>query len=841
MEPAPGTAIKDLLSALEPTDQPRMWESTSPPTPSPAELRVALDVALGDSLRPTSIATSFLFAIFTVSHSIILPPTASAWMAPIAAVTSLASLGLYLILRQKVLAAHWFHLLGAVLAGVVLLNCLLPLALLSEPLQSTNLMIFLVGVGCLFLSTPWLLFIIAATWLGWFWASGGAAPSPVWRHFGFGLLFATALSLVVHIVRLRSLTRLALLHLHEKRRQQELEQLSGELELRVEERTRKLTAANTTLRREIADRRQAEISTKALLAVAEDISGTLDLQELLQRVQRRAAEILPCDLVGAFYWDADREVFRVISHHGLPNAMQADANALAFPMNEPFGGRLAAGNTIVINDVSEQPRLLKDLFARFQITTMIAAPLRVRGRHLGSLVACNTTSRHFDSDRIELFKGIAQQLAVALESVDLYKQQQEEAAVSAVLARVGQEMIASLNTPAIVATLCQLTAEALEGNCSCTFLWQPESNAYAPVAHWGLSPESQAFVSVLKLPPDMAAVLVRHLQTHETALERGSGYSDFLPHSLLQQCEIESAMFLRLRRGQELIGFQLCGYRQTKHVTDRHERIARGIAHIASLALTNARLLEELDRANRIKEDFMGAMSHELRTPLNVIVGYTQLMQEETFGPLTPEQVNILQRVNKNTRELLDLINATLDLSKLQNQQRISLLLQEVKGAVLLAELEQEIRQLHQKPAIRMAWRVAPHLPVLYTDAVKLKMVLKNLITNAIKFTDSGEITVSATQQREVVEFSVTDTGIGIPQDALPVIFEPFRQVDGSSTRRYGGVGLGLYIVRQLVALLGGKVTVESQVGLGSTFRVEIPLTPRERQEESTRADTSPL
>jgi signal transduction histidine kinase len=122
-----------------------------------------------------------------------------------------------------------------------------------------------------------------------------------------------------------------------------------------------------------------------------------------------------------------------------------------------------------------------------------------------------------------------------------------------------------------------------------------------------------------------------------------------------------------------------------------------------------------------------------------------------------------------------------------------------------------------------MQWQIAPRLPTLHTDVMKLKMVLKNIITNALKFTDAGVITIGAQPRQNGVDFEVADTGIGIPQDALGAIFEPFRQVDSSSTRRHGGVGLGLYIVRQLVGLLGGMVTVESEVGRGSTFRVWIP------------------
>jgi PAS domain S-box-containing protein len=919
----------------------------------------ALDAVLGSSFLPISIALTVIFLGFAIVHALVQPPSIARILVPVAAGTALLSFGGALIVRCHSAPSHWTHPLGAALASVVLLNCFLPLYLLSEPIQTTNLMIFLVGVGCLFLSTSWLATIIVITWIGWLWVMWEAQPSPAWRHFGFGLFSSTVLSLIVHSVRVRILAHLEQLHFQDNSRQQELKEVRDDLEIRVQERTRELVSANATLRAEIKDRqraeqalreseekyrdlvenlndviyardvegrityispvieslggysvtemmgrsmtdfvypedlprllagaqrvlegqrepgefravtksgalrwarsssrpilqdgrviglqgvitditerKQAEMQTKALLAVAEDISGMFDLQELLQRVQQRAAEILPCEVVGTFYWDANNEVFRLISQYGLPDALLLNATNLAFPIGEPFGGQVANGNTVVINDIAGQSQLLSGLFTAFHLTALVAVPLRVRERHLGSLVACTTTSgRTFDANQVELCQGIARQLAVAIESVDLYRQQQEEAEVAATLARVGQAMIASLNTPTMSDQLCQLTTEALNGHCSCTFLWQAETEAYKPVASWGLSEEQQAFVSVLSLPLEAVRGLLTHLHNHDFVEMDPVSVQSFVPPALLQQCGLATAIFLRLRRGQEVVGFQACGYQNIQEFTSRHRRIASGIAQLASLALANAKLLEELDRANRIKEDFVGTMSHELRTPLNVIIGYAQLMAEETFGPLTEEQHDILQRIGKNTRELLDLINATLDLSRLQNQQRLSLTIQEIHGTTLLTELEQEMRQLHRKPTVNLVWQTATNLPSLYTDTLKLKMVLKNLITNAMKFTDTGVITITATAQMDGVEFRVVDTGIGIPREALPIIFEPFRQVDSSSTRRHGGVGLGLYIVRQLVDLLGGQVNVESEVGRGSTFRVWIPTTPRGTEEHET-------
>jgi signal transduction histidine kinase len=233
--------------------------------------------------------------------------------------------------------------------------------------------------------------------------------------------------------------------------------------------------------------------------------------------------------------------------------------------------------------------------------------------------------------------------------------------------------------------------------------------------------------------------------------------------------------------------------------------------------------ITELERASRLKSEFVATMSHELRTPLNIVIGYTDLLLEGAFGDLTVEQVGIVQRMGKSTGELQELISATLDLSRLEAG-RLPLELGEVHLRELIAEIEAESQELQRKPGVCVLWQVAPELPALYTDAAKLKTVLKNVIANAVKFTDQGSVTVRVGARDRGVEFGVTDTGIGIAPETVPIIFEPFRQADGSPTRRHSGVGLGLYIVRRFLDLLGGTVAVESAVGQGSTFRVWVPV-----------------
>jgi PAS domain S-box-containing protein len=253
----------------------------------------------------------------------------------------------------------------------------------------------------------------------------------------------------------------------------------------------------------------------------------------------------------------------------------------------------------------------------------------------------------------------------------------------------------------------------------------------------------------------------------------------------------------------------------SRDVTERKE---------AEAALRHATAAAEA--ANRAKSEFLATMSHELRTPLGVIIGYTSMLLEEFFGQLGGEQVETLRRVDTNARELLDLIAAVLDMSRLEAG-RLPVEVTRVDVAALLRELQAETQGLQDQSGLTFRWDVDEPLPALWTDPGKLKIIVKNLLSNAVKFTGAGAVAVAACSRDGGVEICVRDTGVGIPREALALIFEPFRQLEGASTRHSGGTGLGLHIVKRLLALLGGTVTVESEVGRGSTFRVWLPSLPQ--------------
>ncbi|HVM97404.1 MAG TPA: ATP-binding protein [Candidatus Acidoferrales bacterium] len=235
----------------------------------------------------------------------------------------------------------------------------------------------------------------------------------------------------------------------------------------------------------------------------------------------------------------------------------------------------------------------------------------------------------------------------------------------------------------------------------------------------------------------------------------------------------------------------------------------------------NGRLLTELKRANQTKSEFVATMSHELRTPLNVILGYNDLLTDGTLGAPTAEQKDALGRVRANALELLELVNATLDLNRLEAGS-VSVNPQTFQLSELADDLDAQVRMLCAD-GVDLRWQVPADLPPVCSDAAKLKVILKNLTTNALKFTKHGSVTVRFDVRDDKLWFEVADTGIGMTPEARWIVFEPFQQADATIQRDFGGVGLGLHIVKRLVEILGGTIDVESQLGKGTTMRVRLP------------------
>ena len=260
-------------------------------------------------------------------------------------------------------------------------------------------------------------------------------------------------------------------------------------------------------------------------------------------------------------------------------------------------------------------------------------------------------------------------------------------------------------------------------------------------------------------------------------------------------------------------------------------------AATADLAEQNTRLQwqsRELEKANRLKSEFLASMSHELRTPINALIGYASLMLDRIYGDLTPRQEEGLNRIQGAAQHLLALINDILDLAKIEAG-RMPLHLDDVTLGEIMTEISDQIEPLVKKKSLTFNVGMPSGGLMLHTDRTKVKQILLNLLSNAVKFTHQGGIWVTISRDEEDLRFDVRDTGIGIRPSDLDSIWEDFRQVDQSRTREFGGTGLGLSITRKLVDALGGHVFAESVFGKGSTFTVILPIKSVVRPDDPAR------
>ena len=251
----------------------------------------------------------------------------------------------------------------------------------------------------------------------------------------------------------------------------------------------------------------------------------------------------------------------------------------------------------------------------------------------------------------------------------------------------------------------------------------------------------------------------------------------------------------------------------------------------SAVALHNAHLFREIEEkgreleiANKHKSQFLANMSHELRTPLNAILGYTELIQDNIYGEVPEKIQEVLERLEQNGRHLLGLINAVLDLSKIEAGQ-LTLSLNEYSIGEVVQTVYTSVEALAAEKKLDLNLKVPPDLSIARGDEQRIAQVLLNLLGNAIKFTDAGEVQVEVTEDfGKTFLVSVTDTGPGLSKADQKIIFQEFQQADGSNTRKKGGSGLGLSIAKKIVEMHGGRIWVESDVGKGSAFRFTLPV-----------------
>jgi signal transduction histidine kinase/HAMP domain-containing protein len=311
------------------------------------------------------------------------------------------------------------------------------------------------------------------------------------------------------------------------------------------------------------------------------------------------------------------------------------------------------------------------------------------------------------------------------------------------------------------------------------------------------------------------------------------------PLPYVHQAGYRALLALPLLREDRLIGGLVVRRKAAGEFPRPVVNLLQTFAAQSVLAIHNARLFQEIEEkgreladANKHKSEFLANMSHELRTPLNAILGYTELILDNIYGDVPEKIQDVLQRLEKNGRHLLSLINDVLDLSKIEAG-RLTLSLNEYSMEELIQTVFASVEALAAEKNLDLKVEVSKDLTVGKADEQRIAQVILNLVANAIKFTDEGEVKIEATVSDGRFLVSVSDTGPGLAEVDQQKIFDEFQQADGSSTRKKGGTGLGLSISKKIIAMHGGRIWVESAPGKGSTFRFTLPIRVEKQRKQA--------
>ena len=485
--------------------------------------------------------------------------------------------------------------------------------------------------------------------------------------------------------------------------------------------------------------------------------------------------------------------------------------------------------------------------------SVISVPLRTqRGALSGVLAYTHPTPGALTRDQIPLVESISAQVTVALENARLYSQTGLQRRNAEALARATQAMNRNaLDEAELMQVLVDELFETYRPEAVIVSRWEPAAYTLTPhlVKFDGAevpAPEREAARQSFRVTarPDLLGVI----QTFQGAItplsEKGKRLTESMAHPLIYGGEVEG-----------VVEVWHTGSAGERGLDQDDLNLMQGMMTTLTAALQTARLYtiqretaERLAEVDRLKSQFLANMSHELRTPLNSIIGFSRVILKGIDGPLTDLQSQDLTSIYNSGQHLLGLINDILDLARIEAG-KMELVLDEVDLRDIIKGVMSTAIGLVKDKTIVLLEDVAPNLPPVRADQIRVRQVMLNLLSNASKFTEQGSITLRAEvvqtlspvsgKTEPFVQVSVVDTGHGIAPDDLKKLFEPFSQVDSSATRKVGGTGLGLNITRQLVDLHGGRIWVESEVGVGSTFSFILPLNRPELQDTRTEAEVA--
>ncbi|HEX9325677.1 MAG TPA: ATP-binding protein, partial [Reyranella sp.] len=556
-----------------------------------------------------------------------------------------------------------------------------------------------------------------------------------------------------------------------------------------------------------------------------------DVEPVLRAVADAAAGLCRADEAAVFLF-RDGAYRWAASAHIASTYVDVVKGEAFTPGNDSLVGRTALQGAVVqIEDTPNDPEYeRRDLAQLGGARTLIGIPLQREGDTIGVMVLTRRHVERFTDKHIEILKIFADQAVIAIQNVRLFTELRESLEQQTATAEILQVISGS---PTDVAPVMTAVAKAAVRFCGAedAHVFLRDGDEIVSSAHEGpLSAHPLGHRDPLDIRLSRAQSILEARVTHIVDTEALDAQEYSLTRAYAVQHGFRAQLNAPMLQEGRAIGCICLRRRDPGAFTQRQIKLLETFAAQAVIAIQNVQLFTEiqeksrqLEVASQHKSQFLANMSHELRTPLNAIIGYTEMMADGLYGDVPEKAQGVLERVQANGRHLLGLINDVLDLSKIEAGQLV-LAMEEYSVTDMVATVLSATESLARAKNLKLGSDVPAGLPTGTGDARRLTQVLLNLVGNAIKFTDQGSIEVRAAQADGRFELSVVDTGFGIAPEDQAKIFEEFQQVDNTSTRKKGGTGLGLSISRRIVELHGGRITVESDVGKGSTFKVTVPI-----------------
>ena len=574
--------------------------------------------------------------------------------------------------------------------------------------------------------------------------------------------------------------------------------------------------------------------------------SAFDLQAVFETVAESSVRL--CGADRAFIFRFDGELLRMAVAYNAPQQLKdfISQNPFGLGRNTSSGRAALERRTVHIPDVLADPEFTygsKDIEA---IRTLLAVPILKGDDLLGVMNIYHLDEiRPFTDKQIALVETFADQAAIAIDNVrllDALRHRTDELGRSVgelqALGEVSQAVNSTLDLETVLSTIVAKAVQLSGTDAGAIYGYDEQAREFRLRATYGMD---QGLIDALTQrhigldDPNVAPVFAQR-EPVQVADLREEAASEL--NKIALRAGYRARMVAPLMRGEDIVGMLAVRRRTPGEFAKNTVDLIKTFAAQSALAIQNARLFHEiedksrqLEEASQHKSQFLANMSHELRTPLNAILGYTELMADGAYGEPSEKMLGILKRLEANGRHLLGLINDVLDLSKIEAGQLV-LELSDYSVQDIAQTVRSTLEPLAADKKLAFKLELAPELPAGHGDGRRLTQVLINLVGNAIKFTDAGEVAIKAEANNGSFYVSVRDTGPGISAADQTKLFQEFQQADNAITKKKGGTGLGLAISKRIIEMHGGRIWVDSMVGQGSTFSFTLPVIV-ERQVEA--------